>query len=103
MEWDILFDGEKIKEKQIELISVIGDLYNAMKEYETECNYMQSFWKGVAAEQFFGRQKSIWENIGKCGEKSRKLLLALQDAEEAFAKGEREVEMIMEENTLWKS
>ena len=102
MEWEIQFSGMKIKEKQEEFMSAISDLYNALKEYEAESGYLQSIWKGPAADMFFDRQKSIWIKIGECTEKTQQLMLALIEAEEVFAQGEKEVCKILEEKCIWE-
>lgn len=102
MEWDIQFDGIKIKEKQKELMSAFSDLLCAMKEYKTESDYLQKQWQGSAADIFFDKQNDMWIQIATYTEQTYKLLLALMETEELFAQGEREVERIMEEGMIWE-
>ena len=54
--YDLQFNGGRLKQLQEEMITVYSNLVNALKEAESEQEYLSGIWKGDAAEGFMKSQ-----------------------------------------------
>ena len=100
--FDLQLDSNRLKQLQEEMITVYSNLINALKEVESEQEYLSGIWKGDAAEQFMRLQNSCFQRLGECSQKTEELLLLLEYAEECFRACEKKVSKIIGEKYLWE-
>ena len=82
--YDLQFNGGRLKQLQEEMITVYSNLVNALKEAESEQEYLSGIWKGDAAEGFMKSQNIFFQRLGECAQQTEELLLSLEHAEESF-------------------
>lgn len=100
--FDLQFDGGRLKQLQEEMITVYSNLANALKEAESEQEYLSGIWKGDAAEGFMKSQNIFFQRMGECAQQTEELLLSLEHAEESFRACEKKVSKIVGEKCLWE-
>ncbi len=100
--WSLRFEGTEIKKLQEEMIAAWSDIYDALKEWEEEKEYLTDIWRGTAADTFLASLKGVWQEIGNCSKKTESLLSGLINVEENFAQCEKEIENLTQEGFLWR-
>ncbi len=100
--FDLQFDSSRLKQLQEEMITAYSNLINALKEAESEQEYMWEFWKGEAAEQFIRSQNDCFGRLVECSKRTEELLLSLGYAEECFRACEKKVSKIIGEKCIWE-
>lgn len=100
--WSLQFDADAVKQLQEEMILIYSRLLNALKEYETEKEYLSGVWKGESASGFQNIQSQTMQKIKTCADKTEELLLSLEDAENIFRQCEKKVEKLIGEMCIWE-
>ncbi|MBP3603085.1 MAG: hypothetical protein J6J79_02920 [Lachnospiraceae bacterium] len=100
-EQKIKFGGKKIKEMQEQYMTAVSDLYDALREYETETDYLLGTWKGNAADTFSAANRRSCEQLDESMQRTEKLMLALIQTERVFGEGEKEILNTMERVPAW--
>lgn len=99
---DIQLDSSRLKRLQEEMITAYSRLTDALKEIETEQEYLYGIWKGEAAERFAVQQSNCFQKMGECAEQTEELLLSLTHAEVCFRQCEKKVSRIIGEKCIWE-
>lgn len=102
VEWSLRFYSNRLKQLQEEMITAYSNLTDALKEIETEQEYLSGIWQGEAADAFLKLQRNCFRSIGECAEKTEELLLSLEYAEGVFRQCEKKVEKITGEVCIWE-
>ncbi len=95
-EENVQFCGREMKEIQEQYMSSITDLYDALRLYETENDYLSGMWKGDAATTFFDGQKKFRDQLSAGMQKTERLIMALMQTEKVFEQGEKEISGMLE-------